>query len=243
MTLWGKYVIVDETTFTMRKLFATIAALTLAVPALAEPITPEEHKTYHSLGCMLLRECTEGVMQIKTIEDLDKIITQDYGDQREEFKDLIAEFNRIGVGIFVADGKYFPPGHRGVYHTKGNNFFLNFSYSWDAATMLEVTRHEGWHAAQDCMAGSIHNSSIAIIHHPDVIPNEYNMRAEIAYGGNQSVIPWEREALYAGDTEYATVNALRACQQPDGAMWDVYPPTPMTGEWLVNNGYWDGVTK
>ena len=30
---------------------------------------------------------------------------------------------------------------------------------------------------------------------------------------------------------------------PDGAMWDVYPPTPMTGEWLVENGYWDGVTE
>lgn len=227
----------------MKKLLATVAAIALAVPAMAEPIEESDYKTYHSMGCMLLRECTEGVTRINTIEDLDKVIGENYDLYRPEFIALFDEMNRIGIGIFVADSKYFPPAHRGVYHTVGNNFFLNLSYIWDPKTMLEVTRHEGWHAAQDCMAGSIENSSIAIIHHPDVIPNQYSMRAEIAYGGNQSVIPWEREALYAGDTSYATVNALKACRNPDGDMWDVYPPTPMTGEWLVENGYWDGVQK
>ena len=69
------------------------------------------------------------------------------------------------------------------------------------------------------------------------------LRADIAYGGNPQVVPWEAEALWAGETEYQTVNALRACGNPDGAMWDIYPPTPMTGEWLVENGYWDGVTE
>jgi hypothetical protein len=29
---------------------------------------------------------------------------------------------------------------------------------------MSVMRHEGWHAAQDCMAGTIKNSMIAIIH-------------------------------------------------------------------------------
>ena len=35
---------------------------------------------------------------------------------------------------------------------------------------MQVMRHEGWHAAQDCMAGSIENSLIAIIKPEDEVP-------------------------------------------------------------------------
>ena len=31
------------------------------------------------------------------------------------------------------------------------------------------------------------------------------------------------------------MRALEACER--GRMWEIYPPTPMTNEWLVENGY------
>jgi hypothetical protein len=65
--------------------------------------------------------------------------------------------------VFLADEKYFPVGHRGVYHTVGNNFFLNKRFMKRPHVLMSVMRHEGWHAAQDCMAGTIDNSLIAII--------------------------------------------------------------------------------
>ena len=227
----------------MRKLFGILAALSLATPTLAEPKI-ERWKTHHAMGCMLVQDCTEGVDEINSAADIKKLFPDMSIDGiEEEMNELITELNRIGVGVFVADDKYFIPMNRGVYHTTGNNFFLNRSYMNIPNTILEVTRHEGWHAAQDCMAGSINNNNIAIIWNDGVVPQGYQLRADIAYGGNPQVVPWEAEALWAGDTEYQTVNALRACKNPGGDMWDVYPPTPMTGEWLIQNGYWSGETK
>ena len=220
----------------MRKFLATIAALTLSAPAMADPHI-ERWKTPHSMGCMLLQECTEGVVEVKNIDSIQSAYPDiPYTLVKPEFNALIFELNRIGVGVYLADGKYFPPGHRGVYHTTENNFFLNVDYMWDPQVLLEVSRHEGWHAAQDCMAGTIDNNSIAIIHHDHVIPDKYTLRAEIAYASNPAVIPWETEAIWAGEEPYATVNALSACQAKD-AMWDLYPPTPMTSEWLIKNGF------
>jgi len=47
--------------------------------------------------------------------------------------------------------------------------------------------------------------------------------------------PWEAEASWAGRTEGMTAKALEACAAE--TMWSVYDPTPLTREWLVNNGY------
>ena len=225
----------------MKKLFAVLAALTLTAPALADPKI-DRWKTPHAMGCMLLQECTLGVTEIETFDDIASLIDNNDEKLEEEFTDLLSEMRRIGIGVYVADEKYFPPGHRGVYHTVGNNFFLNYAYMSDAHTVLKVMRHEGWHAAQDCMAGTIENNNIAIIHHPDRIPARYNLQADIAYASMPSAIPWEREAMWAGHEPFMTSNALRACQAED-AMWDLYPPTPKTGEWLIDNGFWDGKTK
>ena len=225
----------------MKKLFAILAALTLTAPALAEPKI-DRWKTPHAMGCMLLRECTLGVKEVKSVDDLASLLNNVDKDTEKELNDLFSEMNRIGIGVFVADEKYFPPGHRGVYHTVGNNFFLNYYYMNDADTVLKVMRHEGWHAAQDCMAGTIDNNNIAIIYHPDRVPVQWNLQADIAYASMPSAIPWEREAMWAGHEPYMTANALRACKAQD-AMWDIYPPTPMTGDWLIKNGFWDGKTK
>eukprot|EP01052_Picozoa_sp_SAG31_P011219 SAG31_NODE_631_length_13367_cov_6.190648_3_plen_55_part_00 len=37
---------------------------------------------------------------------------------------MLVSLNTIGVKVFLAPEKYFPVGHRGVYHTVSNNFFF-----------------------------------------------------------------------------------------------------------------------
>ena len=101
------------------------------------------------------------------------------------------------------------------------------------ASLMMVMRHEGWHAAQDCMAGTIDNSLIAIIKPEEEVPMIWRVLAERTYPSN--AVPWEAEAGWAGRTEGMTQAALSACAT--GAMWEVYPPTPMTGEWLRENNY------
>ena len=46
--------------------------------------------------------------------------------------------------------------------------------------------------------------------------------------------------MWAGETAEMTVKALSACQNKDKDMWEIYKPTPMTGEWLIRNGFWNG---
>ena len=135
------------------------------------------------------------------------------------------------------------PRTRGVYYTVGNKFYLNTVYMTNEDVVMKTIRHEGWHAAQDCMAGSIENSHIAVIWNDGVVPDGYVVRANVAYAMQPAAIPWEAEAIWAGDTPHQTAAALEACASPEGAMWDIYTPTPKTGEWLVENGYWDGETK
>ena len=98
---------------------------------------------------------------------------------------------------------------------------------------MQLMRHEGWHAAQDCMAGTINNSLIAIIKPEEEVPMIWRVLAERTYP--DAAVPWEAEAGWAGRTAGMTQAALEACA--DGNMWEVYEPTPMTREWLVENGY------
>ena len=46
----------------MKKIIMTLMAACLAVPAaIAEPLKDSEYFTMHSMGCMLLGECTDDV--------------------------------------------------------------------------------------------------------------------------------------------------------------------------------------
>ena len=115
---------------------------------------------------MLLQECTDHVQELKTVSDLNKheeLADIDYSIVADEFNSLVRSLNKVGAKVFLADMRYFPVGHRGVYHTVSNNFFLNVAHMHRPGTMMSVMRHEGWHAAQDCMAGTIENNFIAII--------------------------------------------------------------------------------
>jgi hypothetical protein len=193
------------------------------------------YNTMDSLGCMLLRECTDGVEQVFSLLD----VSSQY-DNTDEFTSVTLEFNRmlvaleqVGVKVFLADQKYFPHGHRGVYHTVSNNFFLNKKYMDNPGVLMSVMRHEGWHAAQDCMAGTIKNSMIAIIHNEEDVPMLWRVMAERTYP--KSAVPWEAEAAWAGRTENMTMEALESCAR--GTMWTDYELTPLTREWLIENNF------
>ena len=220
----------------MRKtILAMLAAVSLGTPALADSKITKGFNTMDAMGCMLLRECTDGVKEVFSLLDVSSEYpnTDEFTFVANEFNNMLTSLNSVGVKVFLADSKYFPHTHRGVYHTVSNNFFLNRKYMGKPGTLMQVMRHEGWHAAQDCMAGSIKNSMIAIIKPEEDVPMIWRVMAERTYP--KSAVPWEAEAGWAGRTEKMTMDALAACAA--GEMWKVYPPTPMTREWLEENGY------
>ena len=220
----------------MKKIIASlVAAVAVALPALSDPLKDNEFNTMHSMGCMLLGECTDEVKEVYSLLDISNEYpnTDDFYPVANEFNNMLVSLNRVGVNVFLADEKYFPTGHRGVYHTVSNNFFLNKNFMGSPGTLMMVMRHEGWHAAQDCMAGTIDNSLIAIIKPEDEVPMIWRVLAERTYPEN--AVPWEAEAGWAGRTENMTMNALAACA--GGNMWEVYEPTPLTREYLVKEGY------
>jgi hypothetical protein len=214
------------------------AALTLTTPAFADDskIT-QGYNSMDSMGCMLLGECTDGVVKVYSMLD----ISSQYPNAEEftgvtgEFHNMLHSLNQVGVNVFLADSKYFPNGHRGVYHTVSNNFFLNKDYMGKPGTLMMVMRHEGWHAAQDCMAGTIDNSLIALILPEDSVPEMWQEMVRRTYALQPGAIPWEKEAMWAGKTEHMTMNALNACAA--GQMWTEYEPTPLTRKYLVENGF------
>jgi hypothetical protein len=220
-----------------KTILAMIAAVSLGTPAFADDskITKGYH-TMDAMGCMILRECKDGVDKVESIASIaDEYPDSDFDFVADEFNRMLVAFDQIGVGVFLADSKYFPHTHRGVYHTVSNNFYLNKRYMNRPGTLMSVMRHEGWHAAQDCMAGTIKNSLIAIIKNEEDVPVIWQEMAKRTYALTPSAIPWEKEAMWAGKTENMTMEALESCAR--GTMWSDYEPTPMTREWLEENGY------
>ena len=219
-------------------LMAAVAAVAVVLPAHSDPIKDKEYFSMHSMGCMLLRECTDHVKELKTVSDLNKddyLVDVDYDIIADEFNSLVRSLNTVGAKVFLADSRYFPVGHRGVYHTVSNNFFLNVVHMHRPGVVMSVMRHEGWHAAQDCMAGTINNNFIAIIKNEEDVPKIWQAIAKDTYKSQPHAIPWEKEAYWAGHTEGMTAAALESCAA--GTMWTDYDPTPMTREWLVEKGY------
>jgi len=206
----------------------------VSVKADEEKIT-KGYKSYDSMGCMLLRECTTGVQEVHSLLDISSQYenTEEFTPVATEFNNMLSSLNTVGVKVFLADDKYFPPLHRGVYHTVSNNFYLNRMYMGKPWVLMSVMRHEGWHAAQDCMAGTIENSMIAIIKPEEDVPMMFRELAKRTYPENAQ--PWEAEASWAGRTEDMTMKALASCAR--GSMWNDYDPTPLTRKWLVENGY------
>jgi hypothetical protein len=216
-------------------LTSILMAIGLSLPVMAEPIEPKDYKTYHSLGCMILKECNDGVTQIKTLDDIRGVIPDaTYDWHEDEISDLLYVMDKLGIEVYIADGKYFPPNNRGVYIPKDNTLFLNKEWMKEPHYLAQVLRHEGWHAAQDCMAGTIDNSYVAVIH-GDATPEFWRGVASSTYPSN--VVPWEQEAMWASSQQGMTNMALLTCASDHNKMWDVYEPTPLTRQYLVDKGY------
>ena len=199
----------------------------------AEPT--KGYYTMDAMGCMLLRECTKDVEEVHSLLDVSSQYpnTEEFTPVALEFNNMLTSLHQVGVHVYLADERYFPKMHRGVYHTVSNNFFLNRKYMDDPGTLMMVMRHEGWHAAQDCMAGSINNSMIAIIHPEEDVPMLWRVLVERTYPAN--AVPWEAEAQWAGRTENMTMEALQSCAA--GTMWTDYELTPLTRKWLEEEGF------
>ena len=207
----------------------------VAVSAM-ENITPANYNTNHSMGCMLLGECTDQVEAIWGIGYLKQQYPEaDWSPVELEFSRILNALTLVDVQVYLAPQKYFPVGHRGVYHTVSNNFYLNDAFMHRPHVLMSVMRHEGWHDAKDCMAGTIDNSMIAIIKHEDEVPMIWQEMVNRTYP--PAARPWEKEATWAGKTEGMTQAALESCAR--GTMWSDYEPTPKTREWLVENNYLD----
>tara|TARA_B100002019_G_C21177791_1_gene552059 strand:+ start:123 stop:797 length:675 start_codon:yes stop_codon:yes gene_type:complete len=206
----------------------------MTVPVYAQDKITKGYHTMDAMGCMLLKECTDGVERIYSSGDLRaEYPDSDWDIVAEEFDRIMVAFSQIGVDVHLADSKYFPVGHRGVYHTVSNHFYLNKAFMHRPGVLMSVVRHEGWHAAQDCMAGTIKNNMIAIIRNEEDVPMIWKEMVKRTYPAHAQ--PWEAEATWAGKTANMTQEALESCAR--GTMWTDYDPTPMTSEWLRENGY------
>jgi len=220
----------------MKKLLLGLIGSSLfAIPSLAgESKLKKGFYSMDSLGCMITRECTENVRRIKSIDDIRKEYpNSDFDIIADEFNSMLVSLDQVGVMVFLGPEKYFPPGYLGVYHTVSNNFYLNDAFMHRPSVLMTVMRHEGWHAAQDCMAGSIKNSLIALIFPENKVPGVWRDIVEKTYP--KSAVPFEAEAKWAGRTEGMTAKALDACTT--GKMWEIYEPTPLTEKWLREEGF------
>jgi len=195
-----------------------------------EPVI-KRWKTFDSMGCMMLGDCTDGVQEIKSWEDLGS----HYKPFSAELTQLISAANNAGIKIYLAEDKYFVMMTRGLYSTTNNNFFLNKKYINDPLMMTKVVRHEGWHAVQDCMAGTIDNTFTAVVLQDGVVPDWIKRGAEATYPAH--AVPFEAEAMYAAFDDKMTIEGLKACAS-DTPMWSVYKPTPLTKKWLIKEGYY-----
>ena len=218
-----------------RLLLGLIGSSLFAIPALAnESKIKKGFYTMDSMGCMITRECTKDVRRIKSIDDIRKEFpNSDFDIIADEFNSMLVSLDKVGVMVFLGHEKYFPPGHRGVYHTVSNNFYLNDAFVHRPHVLMTVMRHEGWHSAQDCMAGTIKNSLIALIYPEKKVPQVWRDIVEKSYP--KSAVPFEAEAKWAGMTQGMTAKALDACTT--GKMWEIYEPTPLTEKWLREEGF------
>jgi len=181
--------------------------------------------TYEAMQCMKLRECTEGVERLSS------------DDYEGEAKTIINNLDEMGVEVYNAIPQYFVDEYRALYYSDKNTIFINKRYTQKPEKFLSILRHEAWHAAQDCMAGGMHNSDLLSILSHEVIPEDIIQETFLRYGYNDpEVIRVEREAVWAMYEPWMTVEALEACNS-DVPMWETYFPPKKTWKWLYWNGY------
>ena len=185
------------------------ASLALCVPAMAHHLPDEstslaDHMessffSYDAMQCMKLGECTEGVYKLET------------SDYTGEVRDILFNLDQMEVKVYEAIPEYFVEQYRALYYPDKNVIFLNMGYVDNDETLTKILRHEAWHAAQDCMAGGMHNSDILSILDYKIIPSYVMDETFLRYGYDPTVISIEREVVWAMKVNGMTVKALEAC--------------------------------
>ena len=216
--------------------------LALGLSACTPPLAPaakaaepniQNWKTPNSMGCMMVRACKDQTELITSWKDLGS----GFSKYEYELSTIFDAINKIGIKVYLAADKYFTPKTRGLYNVKGNNLFINRKYLDDNQMVVEVIRHEGWHAVQDCMAGSIKNGMTAIVWPKEEIPSLVRDNTVQDYAHAPQSIPYEAEARWAAYSNYKTADGLTACANPRVKIWEEYPPIPSTKQWLIKQGY------
>lgn len=212
------------------------ATLLMAAPVVAGPEQVKSWFSFDAMGCMRLKECTEDIEKVTSLDDVIKY----YGDDRAEFPTVGKEadkilkgLNAIGATVYLADARYFPTTTRGLYYPEDNTLYLNAGPVVKETKLINVLRHEGWHAVQDCMAGGLDNKFIAVMHTDDNVPQYWKDMAKRLYPA--AVVPWEQEAKWIATEKDRVHPALEACAA--GPLWETYEPTPKTREWLVKENF------
>ena len=205
----------------MKNILTLLFALLIPSTTFAETFKPNTHD---SMVCMKLRQCKE---------DIDELLVDDY---EGEINDILYFLDKLRIKVYKASSVYFIDDTRAIYFPDKNTIYLNQKYLTDDTILLKLLRHEGWHVAQDCMAGTIINSDLAAVLTPYYIPKDITEETIERYGQDPTVVRIEREAVLAADTFRMTSDALTVCNS-HVPMWEVYEPPERTKSYLYINGF------
>ena len=224
----------------MKKLLTAFGlSLTLAFPAFANSIEKKQPTvTAYSpaaMGCMILRECTEGVEQLTP--DSTFLSGKEFDNFRTEIKSILVALNKLNVPVYIGTSRYFTPRTIGLYKPEYNRFFINEELLKDPREFLGTLRHEGWHTVQDCMGGGLKTAFMAQVHQDSEIPTWIMKMTRLSYEsmGQSRAVPWEADANWAEEQANVTAQKLEMCAK--GSLWEQVRPTPMPMEWLIGCGW------
>lgn len=224
----------------MKKILTAIGlSITLVAPVYANTIAKKQPTvpaySLAAMGCMILRECTEGVEQLTV--DFPLIKGKEFDAFRQEIQKILAGLDKLGVPVYVGPTRYFTPRTVGLYKPEYNRFFVNEELLKDPREFLGTMRHEGWHVVQDCMGGGLKTSFMAQVHQDAEIPAWVMKSTRLAYEsmGQSRAVPWEADANWAEEQSNVTAHKLEMCAK--GPLWEQIRPTPLTMEWLIGCGW------
>ncbi len=214
-------------------------SLTFIFPAFANSIEKKQPTvapySLGAMGCMILRECTEGVEQFTL--DSSFLSGKEFDNFRTEIKSILVALNKLNVPVYIAPSRYFTPRTIGLYKPEYNRFFINEELIKDPREFLGTLRHEGWHTVQDCMGGGLKTAFMAQVHQDSEIPSWVMKMTKLSYEsmGQSRAVPWEADANWAEEQANVTAQKLEMCAK--GPLWEQVRPTPMTMEWLIGCGW------
>ena len=100
------------------------------------------YNSMDAMGCMLVRECKNDVEEVHSLLDISSQYdnTEEFTPVAHEFNSMLMTMNQIGIKVYLADERYFPVMHRGVYHTVSNNIYLNKRYMDEPHVLMQLMR-------------------------------------------------------------------------------------------------------